>query len=95
MSRRQKEWARRARTELLNALGAACAICGTTQSLTFDCIRPQGHKHHTLDTSARMSFYRQQANGGNLQVLCRSCNERKDRPRLGKPGTLWRFGYRP
>ncbi len=95
MSRRQKEWAALARKTLLSSLGEKCANCGSTKDLTFDCIRPKGHRHHTLEPSARMSFYRAEASQGNLQVLCRPCNASKDRPRIGRPGVAWRYGYRP
>ena len=93
MSARQKDWARRARANLLATLSAVCANCGRTDDLTFDCIRPTGHKHHTFDTSARMSFYRRQHAEGNLQVLCKNCNGNKDRPRIGRPAQSDRWRY--
>ena len=93
MSKRQKDWARRARAALIAKLGAKCANCGTTKNLTFDCIKPQGHRHHTLDTATRMCFYRAQHAQGNLQVLCKNCNDTKDRPRMGKPAPSNRWKY--
>lgn len=78
MGQRQKEWARRARMDLLVVLGGQCVCCGTTQDLEFDCIAPAGDRHHRLDTSARMSFYRSQHyHHANLQILCRTCNSKK------------------
>lgn len=77
MAKRQKEWARKARQALLVELGGRCAICGTDQKLTFDCIIPQGDDHHKKDTSARMSFYWRQHREGNAQILCEGCNGRK------------------
>ena len=74
MSRRQKIWAARARGELIRLFGARCRICGARDFLEFDCIRPTGDRHHRMDTSARVSFYRRQAALGNLQVLCQRCN---------------------
>lgn len=82
----QKEWARRARANLLALLGPSCAYCGSVHGLTFDCISPKGDRHHRMDTSARMSFYRGQERAGNLQVLCLTCNSRKgesERSELG------------
>lgn len=77
MAKRQKEWAKAKRAELMATLGAVCVTCGTTEKLTFDCIQPQGDEHHRKDTSARMSFYRKQHAAGNVQVLCHECNSRK------------------
>ena len=77
MSARQKDWAKRTRERLLRILGGKCRHCGTTECLTFDCIIAQGHWHHALDTSSRMSFYRAQMRAGNLQVLCSRCNSIK------------------
>lgn len=77
MARRQKEWAKRARIELLILLGGTCFKCGTEDMLEFDCIQPQGHRHHTFDTSQRMSFYRAQYKKGNLQILCERCHNKK------------------
>lgn len=77
MAARQKAWARRARSRLLEALGGACAWCGSSKGLTFDCVISQGDTHHRKDTSARMSFYHRQARAGNLQILCHACNSQK------------------
>lgn len=77
MAKRQKEWAKRTRAQLLALLGAICRRCGSREHLTFDCIIPTGPKHHRFDTSHRMSFYRSMHQIGNLQVLCHECNSRK------------------
>jgi hypothetical protein len=77
MGKMQKEWARRARRELMTLLGNVCAQCGTSENLEFDCISPRGHRHHRGDASQRMCFYRRQFRDGNLQVLCTVCNARK------------------
>lgn len=77
MSKRHKAWARAQRAILLEQLGGKCVECGTTENLTFDCIEPQGDRHHKLDTSARMSFYRRQLWLNNLQVLCQKHNSKK------------------
>lgn len=77
MSRPKKLLARRHRAQLLLELGNLCAQCGSGSDLTFDCIIPQGHLHHSMDASARMCFYRKQHKVGNIQILCRRCNSRK------------------
>lgn len=66
-----------ARDALLELLGAKCRACGTKEKLEFDCVKPMGDEHHHLEWSHRISWYRQQAAAGNLQVLCRSCNASK------------------
>ena len=77
MGAAQKEWARRKRAELMAELGGECMACGTRENLEFDCKIPCGDKHHKMDTSARMSFYRKQHRAGNLQVLCEFHNNQK------------------
>lgn len=59
------------------ALGNRCVICGRTECLTFDCIRPMGHSHHCMNGNQRLRFYYRQWRAGNLQVLCAECNTRK------------------
>ena len=74
MGKRQKEWARRARVAVIEQLGGVCKRCGGTEPLELDCILPMGHKHHKYEPSHRMSFYRQQLQAGNLQLLCEHCH---------------------
>lgn len=83
MGMRQREWAKRARRQLQIQLGYACQKCGTRNNLQFDCITPQGHFHHEhMDPSWRVSFYRQQASAGNLQLLCEDCHLAKSAKEL-------------
>ncbi len=78
MGKAAKEWARRARANLMQELGALCKWCGTTEDLTFDCIIPTGDAHHRGSTDQRMCFYRiQHRDWQNVQVLCASCNAKK------------------
>ncbi len=77
MAKYHKEWARNARFQLMFQLGGACCHCQSEDELEFDCKIPQGDEHHKMDTSARMSFYRRQHKEGNLQILCRRCNNKK------------------
>lgn len=78
MARRQKEWAQRAAAALRALLGDKCAECGSPAGpFEFDCIRPMGHRHHRIEISARLSFYRAQYRAGNLQLLCQKCHNIK------------------
>ena len=77
MGLRQRIWASKVRRRLLYLLGKKCARCGKKRKLVFDCIEPMGYKHHRQERSARMSFYTKQFWKGNLQVLCKSCNDLK------------------
>ena len=74
MSKRGKIWARKARAQLIRFYGSRCRVCGATDFLEFDCIRPTGDRHHRFDTERRICFYRRQAAFGNLQLLCQKCN---------------------
>lgn len=85
MAKRQKEWAKKARFELMFKLGGICSVCGTDKNLDFDCIEPQGPFHHRIEPSHRMSFYRRQHKEGNLQLLCRhKCHKEKTKLDLAK-----------
>lgn len=77
MGQYEKQWARRKRAELTVELGSLCVNCKREDDLEFDCIIPQGDKHHKMDTSARMSFYRAQHRNGNIQLLCEKCHRIK------------------
>ncbi len=75
----QIPWARRALEALKEALGGKCSVpgCSTGADLEFDCIIPQGHKHHSAGVKRLACFYRKQAAVGNLQLLCRVHHEQK------------------
>lgn len=77
MALRQREWAERETLRLRVILGNKCANCGSTRELEFDCILPKGHKHHKIEWSWRLSFYRRELKNGNLQLLCTVCNSSK------------------
>lgn len=74
---RQVRWAKQAASRLREQLGGRCACCGTSETLTFDCISPQGDKHHRAGRVSRICFYRKQWRQGNIQLLCSRCNELK------------------
>ena len=77
MGARQKEWARKERRRIKQLLGGKCQVCGSPDDLEFDCNEPRGSRHHGMDTSQRMSFYRAQLRMGNLLLLCSRCNSLK------------------
>lgn len=74
---RQNYWGRRTIERLRAVLGNVCNHCGARENLELDCIKPQGHGHHAAGANARACFYRRQLRQGNLQILCRSCHEKK------------------
>lgn len=77
MAERQRKWARKVRNWLLDCLGRECADCGTHKNLEFDCIKPKGDRHHKIEWSWRMSFYRKEFFNNNLAIRCQKCNARK------------------
>lgn len=83
MAKRHKRRARERRAELLQLLGAECKLCKTRPvkrpgELEFDVILPVDHgRHHSFDTSRRMTFYFRQYAAGNLQILCHYHNAQK------------------
>lgn len=74
---RQVRWARSVKAQLRSKLGSVCKLCGSDTNIEFDCIEPQGDKHHKLGTVGRASFYSRQLALGNLQLLCSCCHQRK------------------
>ena len=77
VGKRQRVWADRARFDLRERLGGVCVHCGSEKNLEFDCIEPQGDRHHRMESSIRVSFYRKEFRRNNLQLLCRECHIRK------------------
>ena len=96
VAKRQKLWARQARLRLISALGGCCAFCHSQDDLQFDCLEPAGHRHHALEPSARISFYRREARRGNLRLLCADCHcehHKTKRNQSGKTSSL--VGHEP
>ena len=75
MARRHKRWAKKARAKLKELLGGVCKLCKTNRDLEFHCIEQQGDRHHRMDPSARMCFYKKQYMNNNLELLCESCHD--------------------
>lgn len=77
MGARQRTWAKNKRAWLRVALGSDCCRCGSIVDLQFDCILPTGNKHHKMGSVQRTSFYYRQFMAENLQLLCKTCHQRK------------------
>lgn len=92
MAKRQREWAKRARLRLIEALGAQCVRCGATDCLTLEHIDGCDWDRKRFDYSWRMSIYRWEAKRGRLTVLCISCNRDPKRRYRHKPA--FPYGYR-
>lgn len=90
MARRHKLWAARERKRLAGILGGECVLCGSLDSLQFDCISPQGDWHHRRSAPERICFYRRQMRAGNIQLLCGTCNSLKSE----MPVALWKAALR-
>lgn len=88
MSKQVKEWARKARAELLEELGAFChwPACKERRPrmLTFDHKFGKDYETTGLSTDQRMVLYRKEAKEGLLQVLCRKHNERRGDPDMSR-----------
>jgi hypothetical protein len=84
MARKHRVWAYYARLKLIKELGDACAECkhkGSKKNpLTIDHINGRMWDGRKKDPSWRVSIYRREAKEGKLQVLCKSCNEKKGGP---------------
>lgn len=86
MSRKIKEWARKARLRLVHDLGGKCVNpdCGEDEfeKLDFDHIHGKDWETTGLSTDQRMSRYRREAKLGLIQILCHVCNAKKGDPRM-------------
>jgi len=103
MSKRVKKWAREKLQCLRTRLGDKCAACGSTENLEFDCIEPRGHAHHACSTDKRATFYAREMREGNIQLLCKTCHQKKTQgpDRIARADerrqryAQWNHGYHP
>lgn len=79
MARRQREWAKRKRLELVSLLGGRCVDCGEDrpQVLCVDHKLPRRWDLRKLDPSGRVSRYFREFRRGVLTVRCVVCNSSK------------------
>lgn len=82
MSARAKEWAKKARAQMIAELGGQCMDCLETnpKRLQFDHVHAWTRTWECtgLSTDQRMCRYRaDRAAGIELQLLCETCNARK------------------
>ena len=84
---RQRDWAHRARAALVAQLGGKCVQCGTSGTkknpVEIDCRTPKGDRHHRIEQSSRISFYRAQMREENLQLLCKRHHGQKSQKEIG------------
>lgn len=85
MGKRQRQWAKRARRQLIDQLGGRCVDCGTTDDLQLDHKYQRTWKCRELDTSRKVAMYRREAARGLLEVRCGTCNRKKGRPEKPEP----------
>ena len=74
MGRRQRDWAIRARQELIDDLGGRCCYCDTSLDLQINHIYGRNYSLRNLDMSARISIYKEEAKQGLINVACIKCN---------------------
>lgn len=76
MGRRQREWAKRKRLELILSLGGVCPRCGdeTLENLVIHHLESREWDLRKKDPSARVSRYLLEARLGLVAVLCNRCN---------------------
>ncbi len=93
--RYQRMWRRR-KAALLAKLGGKCRKCGATEDL---------HFHHTvgrswgrpgrLSMASRVKRYEEDAERGELELLCRSCHEDVHRAERINGGKTYEPGWGP
>jgi hypothetical protein len=85
MSKSAKDWARRARFQLIMELGGKCAEpeCGETEyeKLTIDHIYGKDYETTGLSTDQRMCRYLKEHKLGLIRCLCLVCNSKRGDPR--------------
>ena len=77
MGKRQREWARRKRAELIKTLGERCTKCGAVDNLEVDHIIGRDYTLNKLSQDQRISRYTKELALGQLQLLCDNCNRQK------------------
>jgi 5-methylcytosine-specific restriction endonuclease McrA len=64
------------RQALIDKLGGKCTICGSIKKLEFDHYPKRcDFDHNKLSQWTRLKRYEQDAEAGNLRILCSKCNQ--------------------
>lgn len=76
------------RLELISQLGGKCVRCEETRPrrLEFHHIRERTWVARELSRWSRMKRYREEAEAGEIELLCRSCNAKLGKPSLDGSG---------
>ena len=77
VGKRQREWAKRKREELISFLGGKCVRCDATENLEFDHIYGTTWIIKKKASDWRISVYNEEAKRGLIQLLCKECNLKK------------------
>lgn len=64
------------REHFLKLLGNKCTLCGSTENLEFDHIKPNGFGASRGRDKRAWDWFISYAEG-NLQILCKKCNREK------------------
>lgn len=75
-TRWHKTWVQKHRAALLEQLGGKCALCGSTEDLTFDHIKGRDYVLSSMNQASRIRTYKKEAEQGLLRVLCWDCNRK-------------------
>lgn len=76
MGKRQRRWAVKARLRLIERLGGVCVECGSKVDLEIDHPAGISYDASALESSQRVSRYRQEAKQGIVRLLCAACNKK-------------------
>jgi len=77
MSKRQVDWAKRKRLELIEELGGKCAKCDSKEKLEVDHINGRNYSVRRLASNSRViRYWREYKSGVPLRVLCSDCNKK-------------------
>lgn len=78
----RRENYRRGRAELIAHLGGKCVDCDedNPKRLEFDHLTPRTWKAKDVSRWVRLARYRREAEAGQIELRCRSCNASKGEP---------------
>lgn len=59
---------------MIEALGARCSQCGSTEDLQFNHIYERYWTPRRVNSLARLKIYQEEIDKGHINLLCRRCN---------------------